>query len=757
MSRTLARRLVPLACTLALVTPATARAGGAWTTWIRMQTCNDVIAGRDTVWIASGEAGLIRYVRSAGEYTAFTREPGALANNSLEVLAFDGTGRLWAGTAGSGASRLTAQGAWDLVNAFDGLPSDTVTALRAEGDTMWVGTSQGIALWDGRQIAGSVPDVGSPSPFGSNNVTGIIVLRDTLLVATSLGVYESRISQGLVNWNEMDSGMGSLDVASLASDGQSVFALADGVIYRFVESAGNWVSASPATPVIRMRDDFGTIMAINVNGLSLWNGSSWSGVPGSWGSDGTAADLVEPAADPTGHFFEVRRGLLYEQAGPPWRSTTPPGVTGDDVQNVLADGNGVWVDTYDAGVSHFDGATWHNYPTGCCGPAQDTTFMDPSFAFALQRDLAGRIWISNWETGIERIDLSGPVPVFDHVCNVYGIPQADTLDRHSDGWSSAVDAFGYVYIGGDTPSLGGGANFEPMGIDVYDTIGTRVINWKTTNAGLASNQTRALSVDKYGTLWAGFAGSGVGYADITTMASDSADANVNDHRRLPQFQAVAGLETSDIFGVVAHGDSVWVLTTSDLEHVSAPSRIVGSHLDIPAGPPPRGAVHLLDVSPDGTVWVGSVSGVRAYQPGGATQDFTTDNSPLADDEVRAVSVDPRTGVVWFGTASGVNRYDPHYQPPPPPSISRLQARVYPNPTHLSGIGLSLKLTGNTSGYSGEIIDLGGRVVRRFADATNGGAIWDGRDGRGNLVRPGVYFVHARAGGHEATVRVVVLR
>ena len=65
--------------------------------------------------------------------------PGGLASNAVTSLAYDRSGRLWAGTAGMGVSRLSADGArWDLVNAFDGLPSDSVTVVRADGDTIWI-------------------------------------------------------------------------------------------------------------------------------------------------------------------------------------------------------------------------------------------------------------------------------------------------------------------------------------------------------------------------------------------------------------------------------------------------------------------------------------------------------------------------------------------------------------------------------------------------------------------------------------------
>jgi hypothetical protein len=168
-------------------------------------------------------------------------------------------------------------------------------------------------------------------------------------------------------------------------------------------------------------------------------------------------------------------------------------------------------------------------------------------------------------------------------------------------------------------------------------------------------------------------------------------------------------------------------------------------------------MHPLDVAPDGTVWVGSVDGVRRYLPGGGSLDYRIDNSPLADNDVRAVYVDKSTGAVWIGTAGGVNRFDPHYKPVAPPQISRLTLSLWPNPARLNAAGVAVRLGANTPSIAGEVIDLGGRLVQRFGAVASGGVVWDGRDSDGKLVRPGVYFVHANGGGREAVVRVVVLR
>jgi len=750
MLRRLGGLVLTLACWMTFGSVPHAHASGAWQTYLRMYSCNDMIAGRDTVWIATGEAGLLRYLRSADRFESYTREPRGLASNSLTALAYDRSGRLWVGTPGKGVSRLSKDlSTWDLVNAFDGLPSDSITVLEADGDTMWVGTTRGIALWNGREIAGAVPDLGTPSPFSSNDVKGIVVYGDTLFVAVANGIYLARLSDSFRGgWTQVNTGLFGLGVTGLAGNGTDVFALANGATHRWNRQTGQWSLASGSgSGGRRLRDEFGHVLSISTLGIYEWGGTQFAAVAGSPTPDTSPDGSVEISSDPSGKLFAVQSGRLREQAAPTWIQRRPPGPVGNDVTNLLATSNGTYVCTLQEGVGRLRDGVWRNWYGTDPTVVNDTTFINSNFAFSLLEDRLGRKWIGCWDLAIERFDDSGPTPSFEHL---FATPFAvDTLRKHTFGWSSTVDDSGYVYIGFDTPDRG---SLEPVGIDVYAPDGTLRINWKTNNASLGDNQVRALAVDKYGYLWAGFPGSGVRNAKLTDTQSRT---------KLPTFLPMSNTTNLDIFGIAIYGDSVWVLTTSNLLRFrTAPSVNLSQNpitLTIPAGPAPRGAVRPLDVGPDGSAWVGTVDGVRRYRPGGVTEDYRVDNSPLADTEVRAVSVDKTTGVVWFGTASGINRFDPAYVAPIPPQLPRLGFNVYPNPAWLTAAGIELRIQGNATAYGGEIHDLTGRLLRHFSADANGRVIWDGRDDEGSLVPAGVYFVHARGGGRESTARVVVLR
>lgn len=67
-----------------------------------------VIDARQTLWIATGKDGLLRYHTRTKQLHRYTYTPGApsIASNNLRNLVFDAQGRLWIGTVGSGISVL---------------------------------------------------------------------------------------------------------------------------------------------------------------------------------------------------------------------------------------------------------------------------------------------------------------------------------------------------------------------------------------------------------------------------------------------------------------------------------------------------------------------------------------------------------------------------------------------------------------------------------------------------------------------------
>jgi hypothetical protein len=362
-------------------------------------------------------------------------------------------------------------------------------------------------------------------------------------------------------------------------------------------------------------------------------------------------------------------------------------------------------------------------------------------------DPLGHKWQSFWEGPLTWFEDTTDPPTFRHLFFASG--NADSAHLHYTIHAVAADstkgAQAGRWFGLDSDRIGADIG-NPLGLDLYDAQGTFIRNHDTTYPGLRNGLIRGLVCDRSNQMWVGYKGSSS--AGLSTFA-------VRDNLQLPiSFSDVPGTNLLDVFGLAAHGDSIWVLATDALRRFRQGSRALVSELDI-AGPPALSSMHPLATGPDGTVYVGTTGGLRVHRRGQPPVDYTPDNSPLADIEVRAVAVEP-SGAAWIGTAGGINRFDPDYLPPPEPRLPALSVKIYPNPVWLTGAGFQLRLSGDARAYQGEVLDLGGRPVHRFSIGGNGDVFWTGRDLDQRPLRPGVYFVRVRGGGAEATSRVVVL-
>ncbi len=734
--------------------PAGAASSGAWSTFLRPYDYVQLAVSGDTVWCATAEAGLVLYRPSDSTFSSIARVPGGLASNALTSLVFDRGGRLWMGTAAAGVSFLEAdRSTWGLLNAFDGLPPGEVTCLALDPvrDSLWIGTDAGVALWNGSEIAGTLPDGVSPSPFASDLIRGIVVKSDSQFIATDAGAYLRRPQGGGNVIDTINAGLFVPSIDAMVTDGIDVFAQVNGAVQRWSGPTRSWFGTTGIGTVYRLAASGGQVFASSNQGVFRWNVNTWqlvSSVARSNGGIGTTFGVG--TAGPGAAVYAADRDVLYAfpaGGGPPEAHlySAPPG---NNVLNLYVEGPRLYVNTlssgYQGGVGRFDGVRWRNWYGGMtCQSGCDTTFQNTSFPFALVADKDGRKWVADWGTGIEILDDTGPVPQVTRPTWSDGF----TFAQHTWGAAAVIDSNGGHWFGMDTPNFGGSdPGDQPIGLEYYDSTGAYVANYRPGDDALRGNgKIKALTVDHNRRVWVGHSDQGLQYFEWGRGAVT------------PAFKDAQPVENVDFRGLVASGDTIWASTTNDVRTYNARTAALTHSYPIPAGPSDL-ALHPIAVGTDGRVWLGSTNGVRVYnRDGSVSADYRADNSPLTGNDVRAIRVDPVTGAVWIGTAGGLNRFDPFYTPPPPPALARLDVRAYPNPAPLSAIGASVHLSGNATTYTGAVYDLSGRVLRRFGGVADRSVAWDGRDGDGQVVRPGVYFVRVEAGGRASTVRVVLLR
>jgi ligand-binding sensor domain-containing protein len=742
--------------TLILVTlapPASAQArSGAWTSWLRAYRYTEMIADTTEVWCSTLQAGLLRFDRVSHTFEQFVREPSGVASNALTALARDRTGRLWVGTDGAGISHRDPDGRWGLVSEFDGLRSQVITCLHTVGDTVLAGTPAGLAFWNGRTVT-SLPDGVNPSPFGSDTVTAIVVDDDSVWISTLDGVYLARLSDQLQTWQRFVTGLPTVRVEMLAFDGTDLFAFStDGAwVTPFRWNGVQWVRQGGLGGFRAIHDDRGTVIAATAGGLFRWSGTGWIAYPGAPISRQPRDLWFVPAIAPDGTVYAANRDGVVEQApAAPWPNYPAPSPPGNNVTNIAIDGPRVYVNTAEEGIGRFDGTKWKIWPSGPCrlpGCNPDTAFQNAAFAFALLIQPGGPKWFGTWGVpdlaantpgAIEFLDDSVDPPSFTRLSSWPG----DLVSvRHTFAVGSTVDSAGGIWLGMDSPQRETPA-FLPIGIDEYDSTGAYVATWGTAE-GLLTGRILSLITDRNGRVWFGTTGSGVQYFDPPAVAQG--------------FFRTTDQPTLDVRGLALSGDTLWVQSSNDVRWYNTLNAQFRALYPVLAAPPDV-AGHPLEVGADGSVWAGTVNGVRVYERNGAVRvDYTSDNSPLGSEVVRAIRLDPASGKMWMGSSAGLHVFDPGYAPPAPPAVDRLSARVYPNPSRVTLIGTGLRVVGNGSAYDGAVYDLTGRKLREFSGVGNGAIVWDGLDRNGHVVRPGIYLVQLRAGGRSTTVRAVFLR
>jgi ligand-binding sensor domain-containing protein len=729
--------------------PAEAQSSGAWRTFLRPYDYEAMLVAGDTVWCATRAAGLFLYSPSDGTFGTVYRTPGGLSSNALTSMALDARGSLWFGTQASGVSRLRPDRAtWQLVNAFDGLPSEAIRCLAVDPrrDSLWIGTQGGIALWSGDEIAGRLPDGVNPSPFASDDITGIVVRSDSQFIATAAGAYLRRPAGGASVIDTINAGLFTGNVRAMVTNGVDILALDTGAAWRFNFTTGLWGGTAGIGTIYRLQAAGGEIFASSQNGLYRWTGATWQIVAPTLVSNGNRGGAFAAAtAGPNAAIYAANLNGVYTVpagGGVPLLAV-PETAPGNNLLNVVHDGSRLYVNSLDEGIGRFDGVRWRNWYPGGCGAGCDTTFTNPLVPFALVTDQVGRTkWFACWGIQLDIMDDTGPVPQFTRPVWSDGF----TFGQHTSAAVGVVDSTNGIWFGMDTGSLG---KVAPIGIDQYDATGAFVRNLSPGQNGQRGNgKIKALTVDGTNRLWVGHTGEGLQYFNVPASVAT-----------IPQFLDVAGTTGLDIRGLDASGDTIWAATTAGVRtHRSTTGNLIGTYPNPPGGSIDDLALNPIAVGTDGRVWLGTSNGVRVYRRDGSTSaDFNIDNSPLPGNVVRAIRVEKASGAVWIATSNGLARFDPFYTPPPAPELARLDVRTYPNPAPLSGVGAIIRLSGNATSYRGAIYDIGGRLMHRFSGAADRSVIWNGRDEDGIIARPGVYFMHVEAGGRAKTTRIVLLR
>lgn len=712
-------RLFRFALCFLVLGPAAAHAA-QWEVHTNANDLAAVSAIGTSVWAGSLD-GLHRYDSTVGTFERFFREPGGLLSNAVRAVEADDSGTLWIGTADAGVSLLTTAGRWIAITAFDGLPSNSVTALAPQAGGMWVGTITGLAFFLHDELQGAWPDGVTPSPFANPEVVALSVDATRAWVATKSAVYVT--ANGGLDWQTVTAGLDVPRVRALAYDGTRLWAATEtGAVYVGGET-GSWTAS--ANGLSAPARSLGTRGGVLIAGTSNGPVFRWNDVVDAWESiGGPTSAVVDVAAD--GTLWAGNVGGLWRYTGSGWIRLRSAGPSGNWVHGMTLDRAGsVWITTRYDGASRYDDARgWR--PFGAAANT-DTALVTENFLFLCMQDREGYLWFGDWGGSLARLDDRGSTPKYTHFFD------ADTI-LFTIGWAGAQDPGGPVWIGLDTPSRG---SIVAQGIIRIDPDGTRT-NLQAINApGMSGQQVRFLEFASDGTMWTGFADAGVDIFPDSSLALTT---------RVAHLGAESGLLNSNVWGIDFFGGDAYIAADGGISRyrVTGGAPVFVERYFTPTISA-NGAVHPLALDAAGGIWLATATGLWHRAPDGTTELFDTENSPLVGNSVHSVVVDRTRGDIWVGTSAGVNRLRPGDSggSTAAPGTALL---VLPNPVRLSSAGMVLAMRspdGDPLARTDvEVHDLFGRRLNRLRTDGDGILHWNGDTEDGRRLRAGVYLLRA---------------
>lgn len=457
-----------------------------------------------------------------------------------------------AGTAG-GLVRLDAAGAVRRVwTASDGLPGTRIDAVVADGERVWVGTDAGVAEWAGdvshavatrpvRDIArwrgttylatwdGGVVALAAEGSTGAAvamrggsealrmRAAALAVAGGTLWAGTAAGLYQMRNGK-------LERGDGPRDVTALVADGARLWiGASDGLWQR----DGRGMHALGGGEVRHLAIVDGAIVAAGPEGLTTVDRGrvvALAGAPRGF------AQAIGAA-----HGAVCSGGLdgLWTRAHGAWRHAAKAGgPPSSDISAVVADGERLWVGTFDQGLASYEpGRGWQRI-AGVGGP-------DPRInALVLApRPGGARLWVATAQ-GIQVVDAAGAV--VRRLGRNDGLPSRSVLSlaRLGDGRIVAGTSAGAAFVDDAGVSRVGPRGLGDRGIgNVWAIAETAAGLWLGTTTGLYRGPA---------TPWSSKDG------------SDDAAATAEHWQRL----SVASGQLRDdwVTALVARGDVVWAGT-----------------------------------------------------------------------------------------------------------------------------------------------------------------------------------------------------
>ena len=265
---------------------------------------------------------------------------------------------------------------FETLGVADGLPSERVTCVLAEGDDLYVGTDAGLAMRRGGEWTIVTPDDGLSHRY----VTSVArdVTTDTTWVSTLKGL--SRVSGGDIRvYTQLDSGLVNDVIYHCVTDGPLVWCGTGAGMSVLDTRSGSWTIYDTANAIMHEPWCYAIALGPDHAWIGLWGGAiaEIDRRTGRWREyrDPDGEMEIDLLAD-DGPIHEVTSFVAYDEGllwqgtyfglarydGRRWRSFTKAdsGIPGDFISHMASRGHTAWIGS-DEGLGVMRGDTVVSY------------------------------------------------------------------------------------------------------------------------------------------------------------------------------------------------------------------------------------------------------------------------------------------------------------------------------------------------------------------------------------------------------------
>lgn len=763
--------------------PSTAGAAGdarRWSNYLDPSQVTEIVI-RDGLFYLTTHGGILVYDPLQSSFEQYTTVDG-LPSNALSSCAFDGSGNLYVGTEDAGIARVRFEGngldVTTMTAAFQGLSDDRITSITAWGDTIVYGTQSGT----GTIVGGSAAAVffqrdGLPS----DNISDVLADGNRVWIATDAGIAALDRMGFITDFSE---GLPSLDVNVIERTDTAVWIGMNNGIARFNEQDSSWTTLLELTgrEVFSLHWDGSTLWAGTNNRLYYWDVTVWRYISASpilqeYKLNATLTQIRSLIHAPDGNYYmglsdpigELRGANLVVYDGENFDVLRPNTIANNWAVRLAFDIDGsLWVSTASFGVGKLTpGNEWINYNNTTPGGAG---LSQRYFNLALLADEEGSKWFAVPDSIHPLDELQDQLD---------GDFSNDVWTYHEVG-SGGGDGLGSVQFLRAREDPAGNRWFVADSYPVAENSGIFILSrdkseWRsvtgtTTGGEMWDGKIFDVAFGPGGVVYVANWGRGVqrwytgGYewSALSDFTGDfwSSVGEVEDE--FPSEAEIWVLALRDD-GTLAIGTSAGLYKYKDGEMTDihakrgfSPGLLGESVLDV-----------VFDRS--GDLWVATDWGlnriaadndndIASYTTPAAWQSLLNQYfdqstvSPLANAFCEALVLHPTEDILYIGTKGGLSSFD--FSPAQLEETDLSAIYLYPNPVEGRKGHSVLKIGNFTTPVLVEIYSLEGELIHS-QEVTDPGdpVVWDLTTAQGFIVASGVYLVRVVSNGH-ATVRTV---